>query len=865
VVARTKVTLADLLIEELLGRALEPADGVRRRVVLWLDPNREFVRLWPSVVARAAQYSAIALDCDKAERGQLELKLELLRLEARADDVAVVYLPGFDSSDLAPRRDGSAPELWAAYEYRYKGAIWGIGPTPETSLPAPPTLRGWLETHGLHLADELTAARVTDGGRDSLLARYAEVQQGRAPSDWPSPLKESEILAGLGGDARDALRALIAAPTNAVKLWGESAQLTVEAITAIYGLTPPTDDTRADDLADAFAIQLALAEAWDALGRRADFPFRTRLPKSEEQRVRAADFLRSDVLQDMELGPRYKQRILRLEKNLDLSRWAADKAGQPRGLPLLARARWTDFLAKFDALADSDWRSATRMILESADAIASGRGTPWDRSDGDTHWFVLEQVRSLLLRADAASAELGAMRRAVLLVNAYVDRWWEIDRAHLSVRAACGRISGLQHVRRVADLAYFECTSAINDRFTELVGVEIAWPPAELPSATTLGDELWSTTSARKAVIVADGLRWDLARSLQAVCSSMAIHSLAATIPSKTAFGMAAMLPIQGVDIKVSFDKGVMIRTSDDANLSTRDGRKAFLEARLPRKGGKPGVGFIDLEELLNGTPLPSLPVAVIFDNTIDEQGHKVTHELPGLVEQLTSKLRRAVERLHELGINEVHVVTDHGFLLLPADMVNGLGRPSVGLAQVLRREDRWCALKPDAPVTGLIRLPLPMATDPVVLGFPRGVRTLVETGDYCHGGISLQETVIPHLVSTADLGAPRLDVVVSSPMTDVVTGTISVILRPVRTSLFMQQAARVRLWVEREKGPADDMVAEPVDIEVRADVEELKPPLYLKEGSRIAAGTALTLRAIDLENGRDLASISLRMRIDWD
>jgi PglZ domain len=866
VVARAAVTLTDLLVDELLGTTMVTHDGVRRRVVLWLDPDREFGRLWPSVAHRVAERGARALECDKLSPSQLQLKLDLLALESESDGAAVVYLPGFDTSDLAPRRDGTAPDLWAPYEYLYKGAIWSLDGQAATALgPTPPTLHRWLETRGLRLADQRATTRLTEGGRDSLLARYAEMQLDRAPSEWPSPLKESEIVARLGGDARDALRALIAAPTNALKLWGESTQLTLNGITVAYGLTLPTAAASAEEVADGFSVQLALAEAWDALGRPTDFPFSTRLPKSEELRRQAAQFLRSDVLQDMELGPRYKQRMLRLEKDVDLSRWAASKAGQPRGLPLLARARWSDFLARFDALARSDWRKAAQLLLESADAIASGRTTSWDGVEGDTHWFVLEEARSLLVDAGAAVADVGEMRRAELLVNAYIDRWWEIDHAHLRVRAACSQISGLQHVRRVADLAYFECTSAINDRFTELVEVEATWPPAGLASATILGIELWSETSARKAVIIADGLRWDLARNLQAAFPSMAIHSLAATIPSKTAFGMAAMLPIDSSDLNVVFDKGVLIRTSDGANLSTRDGRKALLAARLPQPGGKPRVGFVDLEDLLNDTPLPALPVTVVFDNTIDEQGHKVAHELPGLADQLTSKLRRAVERLHGLGVSEVHVVTDHGFLLLPADMVNGLGRPSVALGQVVRREERWCALKPDSPVAGLIRLTLPMSSEPVLLGFPRGVRTLVESGDYCHGGISLQETVIPHLVSIADVGTQRLNVAVTSPVTVVVTGTISVILRPVRTSLFMQQAARVRLWVEREAESAGDTVAEPVDIEVRADVEELKPPLYLKEGAHIEAGTALTLRAIDLENGRDLASISLRMGIDWD
>ena len=260
-----------------------------------------------------------------------------------------------------------------------------------------------------------------------------------------------------------------------------------------------------------------------------------------------------------------------------------------------------------------------------------------------------------------------------------------------------------------------------------------------------------------------------------------------------------------------------------------------------------------------------------VFDNTIDEQGHKVTAELPGLAEQLVAKLRRAIERLHESGIPEVHVVTDHGFLLLPQDMVNGLGKPPVLAAQVLgkRKDSRWCALKPDAPVTGLVRLPLPVGSESIVLGFPRGVRTLIATDEFLHGGLSLQETVIPHAVSRASFvpTRPRIEVTVTTE--GLVGGTIPVILRPSTEGQFEfdVQSTRVRVWVEMASPGRADAVAvtEPVEVEVRSDVDELKPPVYLKEGLSIAVGQELILRAVEPDTGKDIASLPLVMMIDWD
>src|SRR5262249_39235795 len=164
------------------------------------------------------------------------------------------------------------------------------------------------------------------------------------------------------------------------------------------------------------AAQLALTEAWDAFGRTADFPFRTRLAEREEQRDRSVHFLRNEVLRNVDLGPRYRERLLRVEKDLNLSRWAEDRAGQPRGLPLLARQRWSAFLTRFNAVAEKDWRQARDLLLQSAPDIAAGRTMPWDQPDGDTQWFVLDAARELAEQCATAVQEAVGLHRAWELV-----------------------------------------------------------------------------------------------------------------------------------------------------------------------------------------------------------------------------------------------------------------------------------------------------------------------------------------------------------------------------------------------------------------------------------------------------------------
>jgi len=860
--------VADLLAADLLAWEGSAPDGISRHVILWLDPNCAFLRLWPDVAASLRRQSVHALKCERGVDDQLLLKLALLELEGDPDRRGVVYLPGFDPGSLDPRRDGAPPELWSAYEYRYKGAVWSLADSWEVGKLLPPaTLLGWLERHGVRLVDDEVAVRLTEGGRDSLLSRFVENQLRRPVSEWPSPLKESEVVTALGGDPRDALRALIAAPKNAVKLWGESAALTIGGIQAAYGLGGPRPNASPDELADAFAIQLALAEAWDAFGRPSDFPFRTRLPERVEQRERAARFLRTDVLTNTELAPRYRERVVRLEKDIDLTEWAAARPGQPGGLPLLARSRWTAFLAEFDALAKEDWRTACELLVASKETIAAGQRTPWDRVEGDSQWVVVSDLRQLVERAAEAAQELERAPELRELIAGYTQRWWKIDLLHLHVRAASGRVSGLESVRRIADLAYFRYAEEANDRFCALVAAAGSWPLEGIASVRTIAETLWRVERPGRAIVIVDALRWDLASGLRKDLA-VELTPVLATIPTKTSFGMTALLPLGSREPEVGLKKAVSLRL-DGTDLATRDGRKSFLSAALPKTGSKPPVGFIDMDDLLKGDALPDATLVVVFDNSIDEQGHAGTDELPGLAEQLVAKVRRTIERLHDRGIGEVHVVTDHGFLLLPADMVESLGKPTVLPAQVVRKEERWCALKPDSPVTGLIRLPLPLGDQPVVLGFPRGVRTLVVTGDFIHGGLSLQETVVPHVVSRAAVRPTRVRVDVAVTVPELVGGTVPVVIRPSvdGQATIEIKPVRVRLWIETSEQDAERAVAvtEVIEVEVRADVEELRPPMYLKEGLGIPAGQELVLRAVDHETGEDFATVPLTLKIAWE
>jgi hypothetical protein len=867
-------SLIQRLANDLVAWMDAAPDRVPRRVLLWLDPDRSFMRL-AEYLGPVLQGPGIRLLRYGPEQGlgQLSLKLELLRLEAEPEARAVVYLPGFETSALSPRPGGGLPRLWGVCEYRYKGCVWGRGKGWQPgAVPQSHSLTTWLRGHGVTFADERTQRELAKGGADSLLARYAQMRRETDPVTWPAPLRSTDVLAALSGDPREHLRALLAAPANTFRRWQDEqvVELALERVREEFGLASPEEEPDPEELADAFAIQLALVEAYNVFGEPADFPYWARLPQLAEQRRRAVAFLRDELLPHVELGPRFLRRMRRLERNYPLADWAENRNGQPLGLPLLAEERWRRFLAQLQERVGNDWRAAARLLDDELATIEAGARLP--DHEGTRGWRVAQDLAKLLRAVSELEGRIDALKNVAAAVGLYADEAWQVGLLHLRIRAACVQARGPEVVRKLADLAYFEHVSCFADRFCDLVGREGSWPPADVPEVGSIRKALWSKAHRRKAVIVTDGLRLDLARMVEhrlELEGEVSLDVVATTLPSNTPFGMVALLPLPAQGPAVSFVGGkASISAEGVSGLETRDGRKAFF---LQALGGSKGadVGFLDLAALLQHQPVPDSQLVVVFDNTIDEQGHKGTEQFPLLVEQFVDDLRRAILLLHEAGVAEVHVVTDHGFLMLPPELVDSLGRPEVLPVQALHKDARWAALKPDAPVHDVLRLPLPLAPEAATLGFPQGVRTLVKAEAYLHGGISPQECVIPHLLSRIEVPARRLNVEVAVTTDRLSTGVVPVVLKPrVERQLALKEpTVTVRLWVEvpGEVGGQRQLVTEPLDVPVRADAGELRPPLYLKEGLHLPAGQELLLRAVDRDTGRELGAVALRLIVDWD
>jgi hypothetical protein len=848
--------LARLLADDLKS-ALAASDHAPRRVVLWLDPDQQFARL-AAAVGGQLEKDGIRLFDRRTSDGQFALKVAVLRAIGEGAPV-VVYLPGHAPADLAGGRDGQAPVLWGLVEYRFTGEVWGSA-RATASGAEPPTLDQWLESHGARYSGGQARASLVAGGADSPLARLAAKFADRGVENLPSPLNSQTVGEALAGEPLDALIDLILDPAATVSRWADERRDVAASMDEHYGLASQDDP---EQWAEEVGVQLALLDAWDVFGRSPAFPLLARLPSDADARDQALRTLRRHLLTRPDVTARLR---LLASRNEALGRtiddWALDLPGLPSLLDGLVRRRVERLLDAVRAALASGPADALRLLERQLPAALPGEPQGIE---------LLRRVAQMAVMADAARTGAASARDPAALVQRYVQEWWRLDAEYLAVAASCRTDPRLALVADLAGRVYLGYLDGVNQRFADLVGAVDGWPPSGTMGVTGAAAAVWEPRgkkTERRAVLIIDALRFDVARSIEGrLGTSATLEPVLATLPSTTPFGMTALLPQAPGEMSVTIEaKSLQISASGFPGLQDRAGRKAYLQARV---GGTRDakVAFVELDDVLTGATLADARLTVAFDYALDDKGHSpdsaaLPEDVPGYV----TRIVRAIERLHDSGVSRVDVLTDHGFLFAPPDLIDGLGHPTLPPVQARTKQARYAILEPGGAGSELAHRSLPL--DPSIeLALPRGIRTLVKASPYLHGGLSLQECVIPHLVSVRTAAPTRLRAEVSVATAKVSGATIAFTVKPVvdgppgQLTLESPQPIRVRITA----AAGDVKVADPVELELRADTPELRAAVYLIEGHRIAAGTELVLEVVDAESGISYAHLSLTLVVDWE
>lgn len=259
--------------------------------------------------------------------------------------------------------------------------------------------------------------------------------------------------------------------------------------------------------------------------------------------------------------------------------------------------------------------------------------------------------------------------------------------------------------------------------------------------------------NSRAFVIISDALRYEVAAEL---CDTITrttkgvarLDAMQAIFPSITKFGMAALLPGR----KLSVCEGMEVLVDEMPARSTAE-REKVLCAGNPHSVAVQYTDVLNMKRAERRELVGGKEVVYIYHNTIDAIGDKAPTEkkvfeaCEDAMQELSNLLRIVI---NDMNATDIFITADHGFLYTYSPLTEGdkLGK-SAFTGEVFEVGRRYAITDPATTADYL----MPMQLDGEIGGTPikgytpqDSTRIKISGGgeNYVHGGVSLQELVVP-------------------------------------------------------------------------------------------------------------------------
>ena len=329
--------------------------------------------------------------------------------------------------------------------------------------------------------------------------------------------------------------------------------------------------------------------------------------------------------------------------------------------------------------------------------------------------------------AERTSRELGGASPTEMAAQ-YAAGAWMIDAAALSSFAEVSSSADMNAVSCALNAIYRPWLDAAARHLQALADQEPLPRHGEQDA-----DDVRVDSGA--VIFFADGLRWDvsqrLVEHLKSKGRAVEMSTRWAAHPTVTATAKPAVSPVSEHLMGASLGAEFQLVTADVGRPLSTDRFRKLLDAS--------GYQYLSADD----TGDPSGRAWTEYGN-LDKLGHSLQAKLAARIDEQIALLLERIESLLDAGWREIRVVTDHGWLWLPG------GLPKVDLPKYLT-QSRWARC---ASIEGdsTVRVPtVPWywnAAERVAVG--PGIACFGAGNEYAHGGLSLQESLIPVLRVTA-------------------------------------------------------------------------------------------------------------------
>ena len=250
-----------------------------------------------------------------------------------------------------------------------------------------------------------------------------------------------------------------------------------------------------------------------------------------------------------------------------------------------------------------------------------------------------------------------------------------------------------------------------------------------------------SAPEAGECILFADGMRMDVGRSLAAALERDGVKVSSTTrwvaFPPVTPTAKPAASPIAHLLAETALNDEFRptIAAADTPPTTSRPLTQDLFKKLLSQVG----VQFLDTAQ--TGDPAGR---AWTEYGDIDHYGHEHGWKTARHIQAQVEELAQRVRELFEAGWQRVRIVTDHGWLLVPG----GLPKRELHASLTKTRWRRCATLTPGAK-PNVQTVPWHWNKD-IDIAVAPGIGIFIAGEDYSHGGLTVQECVVPVLVAEA-------------------------------------------------------------------------------------------------------------------
>jgi hypothetical protein len=444
-------------------------------------------------------------------------------------------------------------------------------------------------------------------------------------------------------------------------------------------------------------------------------------------------------------------------------------------------------------------------------------------------WTAVERASALIDSADAAGKGSCTGKSPADLVKAYteggisdLDRTFRLFETALT---ACTDEDIIAPVVALCRKRYRDAVTNLQDVFLKAVQT-VGWPPEGVPRQTRIFDEYIAPHLERRektAFFMVDSLRYEMGRDLSEVLAEtgeVEIHHAACVIPTITDCGMAALLP--GADGALRFvgTESGLTPALGSRQLKTSEDRMKYLAGIFGDRVFETTLDALKSSPKKAAAGMKNADLFIVRTQDPDLIGEKLgSWQAKRYISDTIGDIASAVRWTVAQGFNRVVISADHGHMMLPEILAGDVVKSPPGDWPISKRRCLLGAGVSLAAGTVTIKAGhLGIQGDVQDVCLPVGFRVFTDGDGYFHGGLSLQEAVVPVVVFKAgggehvEEGKPVIDIQYRA---DKFTGRVIGLVFRVQRGMFAT-AARVRIEAYDGSGMKAGLVGEAADCEAR-------------------------------------------------